>query len=110
MATLFAALVAALVAAVLAALPIAELVLARQAHAELCGLETEPETVRTDGSATVFLLMDFVRMEKREAAEREFASRYVEGGRSPPPCPDLRAPTVRAAPRGQRPARRLVQC
>ncbi len=98
MATLFAALVAALVAAVLAALPIAELVLARQAHAELCGLETEPETVRTDGSATVFLLMDFVRMEKREAAEREFASRYVEGDALPLHAPIFELPLFAPLP------------
>jgi hypothetical protein len=58
------AILAAAILAVLVALPLAELVLARRAHAHLCGIEAEPETVRTNGMGTVFLLMDFVRMEE----------------------------------------------
>lgn len=95
---MFAVALALAVLVALVVLPLAELTLARQAHAELCGLEAEPETVRTDGSATVFLLMDFVRMEEREVAERELASRYVEGDAVPLHAPLFELPLFAPLP------------
>ena len=63
--------------AVLVALPIAELVLARRAHALLCGVEAEPVTIRTNGMATVFLVMDVGRMEEGLTFARNVS--YEEG-------------------------------
>lgn len=65
------------VLATLVGLPLVELVLARRAHALLCGLEAEPVTIRTNGMGTVFLLMDFVRLEEGLTFARNVS--YEEG-------------------------------
>ncbi|MBD3281803.1 hypothetical protein GF391_03595 [Candidatus Uhrbacteria bacterium] len=90
MATLFVALV---VLVVFVALPLSENVLARQAHAELCGLEAEPESVRTDGTGSVYLLglMEFEEEAEREEEElRRLAQGLVyEPGLSSPLSPPM---------------------
>ncbi|GEM_PF-5872195 len=65
------------------ALPLAEMVLARQAHAHFCGIEaeSESETAHSNGMATAFLLMDFVRME--EALEFANNVTYISDGDHP---------------------------
>ncbi|MDF1496684.1 MAG: hypothetical protein P1P90_01320 [Patescibacteria group bacterium] len=95
---LFAAILSALVLAVLVMLPLTELSLTRAAHAELYGLETEPVTIRTNGMGTVFLMMEFVRLEEREVAERALAERYVEGDALPLHAPLFELPLFAPLP------------
>lgn len=76
METIIIALVSVLVLAALVAIPLAELVLARNFLATVCGEVAEPVTIKTDGSSTVFLMMELARLEEMQA---HFQETYVSG-------------------------------
>jgi hypothetical protein len=81
-ATFFAVALALVVLFVLIGIPVIEGALAHLSSREVYEVDAEQymtARVQRHYTPTAFLMMDFVRIEKAEATQREFAERYTRG-------------------------------